>query len=254
MQYYFLQNITEEEKLRLKNITSNIKENVAIYFTSEIININEERSTSPNSVNELHFNDPLITFIISNDIFMISDHLESIIMFVSNLKRCHNKQYHIVLNKINDTSINVCVYASIINRDCAYAFEIVNNNVLSVKNGMCGWNISQSFSKGPILYRFRFNIISHNLIDQYNDFIRDRQTKKYSNINTNGMAMNSRTNDAQTNRIEIVTNSKNITIQIKGEFSFDKLDKYLIKKFGNGKYEYLIDLDTEEETIKYIIN
>ena len=256
MQYYFDSSITEEEKLKLRNIIRHGKENIAIYFSSEIINFTEESLTSPqphkSPVNNYYFNNPFVTFIISKDIFMISDHLESIIFFVANLKRCKSRSFNIVLNKKNDNNVNIMVYNAYSNLyldSICYEFEIINNNVILVRNGTVQWE----YIREPKTYKKFHNVISFNLIEQYNDFI---SSQKLLNINTesNDVNTNSKMNDLQTNEIEVVIKNKSITVKLKGEFNFDKLDTYLIKKFGCGKYEYIFDLNTEEETIKYVID
>ena len=273
MQYYFDLKITEKEKLKLKNITCNIKEDVAIYFSQQIIDFTDEFSNIPSGIDVLHFNNPLITFIISKDIFTISDHLESIILFITNLKRCYNKQYYICLNKIDDNNINVIVHSAINSIDnnlnyivlnkfdkiIDYSFEIVDNNVSSVKNLICSLSGSktQTFFLDKICYyppyKLLFdNVICSNLIDQYNDFISSRKSLNM-NIKMNNVNVNFETN-LQINKIEIVTKSRNIIIGLKNEFNFNKLDAYLIKKFGYGKYEYEVDLNTEEEKIKYVVD
>jgi len=239
MKYYFEPEITEEEKLQIKTATSSIDNNVAIYVRNK-----KPHDKFSEIDTEDVFNKSDIIFFVSREVVVILPHLSSIIRFI--LDRKNNlSQYEICVDVIGKEFIKVPIVTKFItpygysHEFCpGYEIDIVNSNIMSFKNVHMTWD---KLSKKYLMYE------KYDLIDQYKDF-----TKCTSNSNK---LINNILNTKESGKKVTVVNGEDILeIEFSNCDNFTDVTKYLIKTFGQGSYNYKVDMKTCEETIKYIIN
>jgi len=270
MPYCFHNNIIEEEKLKFKKMIKGIKNldnNIGIFLGHDTIN--------PVTIANLdicdyikYFNELSVTFYVSRDVFIILNHFKNIINFVTSRDRVEQSNYFVTINVINENSFNCTVvpfpiykgsspgsYSFEIKQSDTYHFTIINDNIIDIKKGFNKWSGHDSTGK-PYPYSsslyLPFNLtiqyLSHNLIDQLittKNVKKDRAQKDYTQYSLN----NSNT------IVKIITNQNNIhNINFTNCNDFGKLEQFLVKRFGQGKFIHEIDLETEIETIKYVIN
>lgn len=293
MQYHFRGNVTDQKKLQLRSITSNIKHKIGISFRSNPIET-VSRVVPYYLFSSNAFNNPLITICVSNDIFIISEHLVNILEFLVDRENTHYKQFFFAVNvktkedievkifPLIDYEIRYCVsirdsvFKTKNEKNVGYLLKIVNNMTTSIEIGNYFWDgididledsddqyeECDEYEKSPFTLKFD---PEYELIDQYNDLIamiKEEKLKEDVSTNKKEIFRDTKNNSnslledyllPKTLNLEIIKKSKIISIRFVNNSTFDKLQNYLLKRFGDGDFFCEVDLETEEELFKYVV-
>jgi hypothetical protein len=220
MQYYFHSEITDAEKIHLKTITSQIKDQVGIYMDNVPVKTYDAEYITNYICTDMFNYTPLFVFSISREVLKISEHLESIIKFIIRSNDT-NKKFHIAVTVIKQDHYNVIIfpewhhyhleyihsykgfftdfdtpysysgyYTYLTNKsEYSYVFEILNRSMISVNKSKYIWRGHQNRIEPPSdnitslwsPYKLVLLEPSYNLTDQYNEELGIQKESKDDN-------------------------------------------------------------------------
>ena len=251
MPFCFHADIIEEEKIKFKRMIKGIKDmnNVGIYLDSRMIDSEKINLSDFDYIK--CFNELSVTFYISRDIFVIAPHFKNIINFVNSRDKISSCHYFAKINIINDDTINCIIiplpkyiYNKATNnysfekvQEDAYYFGILGDDIINIKKGVCSWiGTDGNITHGEYRYLFPFNLkwidyLDYNLIDQLIVTKNIKKDKKNNLLCHNYLS----------SEVKIIKNNNTHCINFTNCNDFNKLEKYLIKRFGTGKFIHEID-------------